>query len=385
MLISRLTFAVAALIVSSAPPAADEGYLEYISSAPEFQPVDHSPQRLIGRWDTWLYMPWRYHWTIGTGEKGGQFCRDYGFRGGFTDHGEGPFDWLNEFHLRFYNDHTAAKGFLHLHGAQDKKNFARYQRDPLAIRSGTDGPQPLDEALRSRLREMMTKYVTNDQHGRGRAKGALDELFGVEHDGSETKGDFFGKRLWVETDQDRGFGYSRYAELFATVDCQLVEGYAQAERKISTQVVRRVDKGRAVYINLSPQRYLAYRQEQTATAERRKPFLQHIEAAGVKPWVTISDERGVRPANIEVTYWTKGDRMLVFVLANAEVSGSATGGGGVEGLAERRETLTVEFPAEVRDVVDERSGRRLGEGKQFRFDFNSATAVFFSFAGGQAR
>ena len=32
---------------------------------------------MIGRWDTWLYMPWRYQWSIGTGDAGGQFCREF--------------------------------------------------------------------------------------------------------------------------------------------------------------------------------------------------------------------------------------------------------------------------------------------------------------------
>ena len=31
-----------------------------------------------------------------------------------------------------------------------------------------------------------------DQHGKGRRRGALDDLFGVSHDGSPRKRDFFG-------------------------------------------------------------------------------------------------------------------------------------------------------------------------------------------------
>ena len=58
----------------------------------------------------------------------------------------------------------------------------------------------------------------------------MDDLFGVRHDGTETQADFFGGRLWVETDQDRAFSFRRYAELFATVDCKLVDGYALAEK-----------------------------------------------------------------------------------------------------------------------------------------------------------
>src|SRR4029079_7189697 len=67
-------------------------YVDYLRRAPEFQPVKQDPA--VGRWDTWLYMPWRYRWTIGTGEEGGRFCQRYGINGGFTDHGEGPFAWL---------------------------------------------------------------------------------------------------------------------------------------------------------------------------------------------------------------------------------------------------------------------------------------------------
>ncbi len=106
------------------------------------------PAFLIGRWKTWIYMPWRYKWTIGTSEAGGRFCRDFGFNGGFTDHGEGPFDWLERWNLRFYNDHTAGKGELHLHGSEHGANFRAAQRDPRAIRRGTDGFRPVDENLR---------------------------------------------------------------------------------------------------------------------------------------------------------------------------------------------------------------------------------------------
>ena len=72
----------------------EDPYRRYILTAPEFRPVRQDPAFLIGRWNTWIYMPWRYQWTIGTNEAGGRFCRDFGFNGGFTDHGEGPLDWL---------------------------------------------------------------------------------------------------------------------------------------------------------------------------------------------------------------------------------------------------------------------------------------------------
>ncbi len=127
---------------------AEDPYLIYVKSAPEFKRVRHDRELLMGRWNTWIYMPWRYQWTIGTGDEGGQFCREYGFNGGFTDHGNGPFGWLNKWNLRFYNDHTAAKGYLYLKGANQSRNFANYQRDGRAIRRGTNGPQPIIVAQR---------------------------------------------------------------------------------------------------------------------------------------------------------------------------------------------------------------------------------------------
>ena len=98
-----------------------------------------------------------------------------------------------------------------------------------------------------------------DQHGKPRGKGVLDDLFGVTHDGSETQADFFGAKLWVETDQDKGFSYKTFKEFYATMTCKLEGGFAVAEKKLKTQIVKKVGKGTAVYLNLSPQRYQQYR------------------------------------------------------------------------------------------------------------------------------
>lgn len=703
-----------ALCVSGEDP-----YLTYVRSAPEFQRVNQAPKLLVGRWDTWVYMPWRYQWSIGEGDEGGRFCQEYGINGGFTDHGSGPLDWLQKYKLRFYNDHTAAKGFLYLRGANNKSNFKPFQNDPRAIRSGTDGPQPIDDAMLAKLKGIISQnmeklksspmriayalddevswgafvvpipwrlnaddkayedwlrlyyggnpppaqYVTPeftraqlgksleeldfsplldrityndsvwanfigklvshandvdpetpcgfvggqmpsmwggydyaklmkkiqyieaydiassqaiirsfnpqnampvvtahfhndaagsandiwwawyyfahgnrgiigwvegwfdgnkprpwldefaptlreltrvqgpkmvgarwihdgvaiyyshpsiqvswcldiephgrtwvnrgsdnrlgtshncrkawenmltdsgiqynfipydevvvngvpneykalilpacyalsdieaqrieafceqggtviadfacglfDQHGKGRARGALDDLFGVSHNGSETKADFFGGRLWVETDQDAGFDYKKYSELFNTVPCKLEKGFAIAERGLKVENVKSVGKGKAVYVNLSPQRYLQYREEGRADEASREVFIKHVLSAGVKPWVKATSE-GKRPLNCEVTYWSKGGRTLVFVLQNVPVSGGSAGGGKAEGLVLKKVPLDIEFAAPVRDVVDERTGKKLGDGRKFTLDFNGVEPVFISFQG----
>jgi hypothetical protein len=228
-----------------------------------------------------------------------------------------------------------------------------------------------------------------DPHGRGRRRGALDALFGVAHDGSETRRDMFdgerGGRLWVETDQDAGFGYRRFADLFATASPRLAAGYAVAERRLPVDPGasgRRVGAGRAAYLNLSPARYLAYREEGRAGAAERRPFLAPLAAAGVVPWIAMR-VRGAAGdlAPLEVVAWEKAGRTLVLILQNPLLGRTPGGTWGVEGLASRRVPVEVELAGEVSGAVDERRGRRLGRGRRFRFTFPADEAVFFSFAG----
>ena len=134
-----------------------------------------------------------------------------------------------------------------------------------------------------------------DQHGQGARAAALDELFGVRHEGTETRNDFFSGRLWVETDQDAGYSSPSWRDLFATLDCRLEGGFAVAERRLPLRSVRQVERGTAVYLNLSPQRYLQYREEGSATETHRRLFLEHV-LAEVGPRVNVTSG-GVRPRN----------------------------------------------------------------------------------------
>ncbi len=703
---------LAGFAARAATTVEDDPYYQYIRDAPEFQSVGIDAVAATNRWNTWLYMPWRFRWTIGTGEAGGKFCRDFGINGGFVDHGEGPLEWLRDWNLRFYGDHTASKGFLYLKGANERARFARYQRDARAIRSDGDGPVPVDDALLTRVRgivrsnvallkqspvragyalddEISTgafvsplpwrinaddaaysrwlaryrgepgavpRFVTPDdmlpqlkgplagldfsplldrityndsvwanfigelvstanaedpgtpcgfvggqapnlwggydyaklmhkvrfveaynlgssqaiirsfnpgnampvvtthfhddrrgtandvwqawyyfahgsrgmigwvdgwfadgkprpwlsefaptlkelggvqgpkmagakwrhdgiaiyyshpsiqvswcldiephgktwvnrnddhrlgtshlvrkawenlladsglqydflaydrvvregipdeyrvlvlpacyalsdvearrieafcrrgglvvadfgcgmfdQHGKGRAAGALDAMFGVRHDGTETKADFFSGKLWVETDQDAGYSAPTAKALLATLSGPLRDGFAVSEKRLGDGNARRFGDGEAVYLNLSPQRYLQYREEGSATDRERAVFVGRI-LARTRPWVRVESD-GVRPPGCEVTYWRKGERTWVFVVQNPSTGGGSAGGGWANALATGERDVLLEFSAPVRDVVDERSGERLGDGKAFRRTWRRGEAL----------
>ena len=683
----------------------EDAYLAYLRQAPEHRRVRQDPALTQGRWDTWLYMPWRYRWHIGTDQRGGEFCRQYGINGGVMDHGAGPLDWLERWGLRFYNDHTAGKGALFLIpqqlgkdlrdpravrprpvtpglerelGSTIARNLAQVRRSPLRVawslddeistgsfmrpipwrlnqddaayerwlrtyyggrppearyvgpdevRGELDGPlgeidlspfldrmtyndsvwadfvgrlvercnredpstpcgfvggqapnlwggydwaklakkvqyveaydlgsapeivrsfspaipristhfhhdqkgvghdvwmawhhfahgnrgmvgwvegwflpdgtpRPWLKRFRLTLRELgvvqgkklvgarrlqdgIAIYYSHpsiqvswmldaephgrswpnrnddhrlgtshnvrrawemllndagldydflaydevalhgvparykvlilpaayalsdvearriagfaasggtviadfaaglfDQHGRGRSRGALDDLFGVRHDGTETRKDFFGGKLWVETDQEKGYKFQTHRELLDTLSPGLHQGFAMAERKLPIGTARRVGKGRAVYLNLSPQRYLMYRQEGTDTDEHRRTFLRDV---GIVPWIRVTPLATGRLPKLEVVSWSKDGRTLVLILQNASIQTSSSGGAAAEDLVEARIPVQVQLAAPVTGVVNERTGQPLPDGDRFQIELDTTEAVFFSF------
>jgi len=652
---SRTTRAALLLLAcASAAPGGDD-FAARLRDDPAFEPVRALPAE---RWDTWIYMPWRYRWEIGTGDAGGRFCRDYGINGGFTDHGEGPFAWLERWELRFYNDHTAGKGSLFLKdpdpraatrpvpldrfllsslkqlaskrverlrgepgivayalddeistgillrpvlwrlhdaapapprhlpsldapigridlspvldfmqsqdsewagflgalveecnrvdprtpcgfvGAQAPNLFGGYDyaklmrkvqflevydqgSAPAIARSFARGipivsthfqgddswkawygfaqgqrgmigwvegwfengkPKPWLDAFAPTLRELSqvqgpklhgarrihdgvaiyyshpsiqvswlldaephgktwpnrngdarlgTSHLVRkaweflladaglqseflsyervarngvpaefravilpacfalsdaeaqklaefaarggvvvadfmcglfDERGRGRTKGALDDLFGVRHDGSETRAEFFGGRLFVESDQEKGYGSGSFRQLLDTAPCRTRDGFAIAERRLPPE-------GKGRYLNLSPQRYLQFREEGRAEASHVARFVAPL---GIEPWVLPEGPTG-RPRNVEVTYFAKGERTYLFVVANPPLQRDGT----------RRPSrapirFDLRFAAAVRDVVDERTGAKLGDGDRFPVEFDPKGALLLS-------
>ncbi|MBI2300414.1 MAG: beta-galactosidase trimerization domain-containing protein, partial [Armatimonadetes bacterium] len=216
-----------------------------------------------------------------------------------------------------------------------------------------------------------------DQHGTGRKSGALDELFGVRHDGTETKADWFSGKLWVEADQDAGYAPASWRALLDTLSCPQQDGFAVAEHRLPVRTVRQVGQGTAVCLNLSPQRYLQYREEGAATDAHRQVFVGPVLAA-VKPWVKVVS--GGRPwPNAEVTYWTKDGRTLLFVMQKVATGGDPAGGNWAEKVVDQPVSVTVELDHPVRDAVDERTGKRLGDGRSFGLRFRSVEAGMLSF------
>jgi len=224
-----------------------------------------------------------------------------------------------------------------------------------------------------------------DQHGLGRpAGGALDDVFGVKHDPGMSAKDVFQGTLWCEVDQDVNFSYKSYQD-FLTNRNKCVKdasGFNKAVREMGVCKVNKFEKGAAVLMNLSPQWYNAYRAAGCdQAAAKRQAFTRYVKDAGVARWVGIKGA-GEKEHGYEIAYWTKGGRTILFVCFNPEVVGSMTGGGNSAGLKTDKLPITLEFSAPVTDARDERSGKALGDGKSFSFDWTMNEAVVLSFKGG---
>jgi hypothetical protein len=89
-------------------------------------------------------------------------------------------------------------------------------------------------------------------------------------------------------------------------------GFGVGERRLPVRAAGKVERGTAVHLNLPPLRYLQYREKGKADPSQRQLFLEHVLAA-VKPRVAVTSA-GARPRNCEVTYWTRDNRTLLFIV-----------------------------------------------------------------------
>lgn len=216
-----------------------------------------------------------------------------------------------------------------------------------------------------------------DQHGKGRQTGVLDDLFNTKESGTMHMADIFGGNLWCETDQDANFSYKTYEALLTNKNSCIKDatGFDRAIRAVDAPSINHAGKGSAVLLNLSPQWYNAYRVAGAKEAAKRNTFLSYLP---VKPWVRVNDPAG-KSFGAEITCWQNNGRTIVFVTYNPEVTGDEKGGGNSTGLKSDTVAITLDFTKPIASVRDERAGKPLADGSQFKFDWKMDEAVVLSF------
>lgn len=137
-----------------------------------------------------------------------------------------------------------------------------------------------------------------------------------------------------------------------------------------------VRKGRAVYLNLSPVCYQLDRD--SVDGEKWRNLIGGLlKEAGLKPRALVEDGRGNTLNGFECVYWKNGSRTVVCVLANKIHKATVTSFSvSVDG---KPFTAELVFKAPVTDFINERTGKKIGDGKRFSFLFKPWEASVFSF------
>ena len=195
--VSSAAFAGAAVrAVCAVPEEEADAYARYVRTSPDFRRVKQDRAWSDAAFPGWIYMPWTYQWTIGYTDASGQWSRAHGYNGAFLDgNGQSPdaekLVWINKNKLRFYLDHTAAKGSLHLwDGGREKPHLAELHGS--GVRT-----VPLNDALNQKLRGIIRSNISQVKSSPYRAAYALDD--------EASWGHFVHPAMWRVTDDDAAY------------------------------------------------------------------------------------------------------------------------------------------------------------------------------------
>lgn len=167
----RQTGSVLMMVTALGAQAMAEGdsFERYVKTSQDFQSVKQDHDFLLKAYPSWVYMPWYFQWKIGFDQTAARFCVDTGINGAFVDHDDTrQLDWINANKLRFYVDHLAGKGDLHL--------WDKFPKDKAPLIHGTGmRPRPVNAAMKSKLENLIKTRIAKVKTSPYRAAYALDD------------------------------------------------------------------------------------------------------------------------------------------------------------------------------------------------------------------
>lgn len=227
-----------------------------------------------------------------------------------------------------------------------------------------------------------------DEHGKARAVGALDDLFGIKRD--PTKG-ILDNSVTTEVDGERdwgGFSEKNWVGKLAPQykDVAVFELGIKATTGKATETVKDTDvvvqnsfgKGKGIYLNLSTAGFYLNRPK-----KEPKPFLALIKnilkESGVEAKVELQ-ENGKDPYILETIFWKKGNKNVLCIFKNLSQGSSITGEESTGGdLGTKTIKVTIKLKDAVKNFKDERTGKTYGNGNEFAVEFLPFEAGVFSF------
>lgn len=224
-----------------------------------------------------------------------------------------------------------------------------------------------------------------DQHGRGRERGILDDLFGIDRD--ESAGYMNGVGL-TEIDGekyqkpflDRFSNYEgayRYKDIVVfergtkhRPGCRGVEirKFLGKFHQASVIIENQFGKGRTFYLNLSPLEYWdPERRFSNYGRDFRKIVSDMMNTAGLSPRIEIFE--GDHVINmIEPLYWRNGNKHYIGLIKNPTEQKELSRLGKfleVQGITGQMVEIRLEFKDPVRGLINLRTDKNFGPGRIF--------------------
>ena len=222
-----------------------------------------------------------------------------------------------------------------------------------------------------------------DEHLRGRERPVLDDLFGIREHPPAGPGKLFGGALLGEIDADKHWDRN-FVEAAAMMwdNCKRENGFVAAERDLDCFREGISGRGWAHLLNVSLIEYLFLRVfDPEEAAARRQFILKRIARAGIRPEIHLRvDEKPV--LRTEITRWQREDRTILCVARNPLVFGQASEPWQETFASGESVLLEIRFGRPVQAVVDERTGRALGDGDRFEVLWTTNQAAVISFIEG---
>jgi len=228
--------------------------------------------------------------------------------------------------------------------------------------------------------------------GRGRAAGALDDLFGIRRD--ESRGYLDGRGI---TEIDGEYSSRPFPQRLRAYDNALryrsmvvfergtraVSGSPAGATETAEVLIRKkTGNGQSLYLNLTPlaYEYFLYRAGEIGEAWREVIGKAHNDI-GMRPRVEILGGSGTEPW-MESLLWRNGHRYCLAVLKNLSPSGDGAASVELLGKEADRDSkrITVRINLPVKGLRNIRTRKVFGDVRSFTDEFNAWEANLYEFA-----
>jgi len=228
-----------------------------------------------------------------------------------------------------------------------------------------------------------------DSHGRGRATGALDDMFGIKRDESagyldargitEIDGELYSKPFVQRLRYDGALRHKGIV-IYERGTRVGAPGATAAARVRTAHVVitRRHGRGTAVYLNLTPVEYYDVNRRIGSYGQAWRTLLTDVLADTARLHPRARVLAGGKPVPMaELLYWRNGPRLVIALVKNPTRQGSVSAAGQVHGVTGKPITVTIRFRRPIKAVKNLRTQKPLPAGTSITASWKPSEALLF--------